>query len=53
MIGEYERAFDRNPYASIAPLPEHYGIQLWFPEAGGGSYPVVRRRGYAGSKERG
>ena len=29
MIGEYERAFYGNQYASMAPLLEHYGIQLW------------------------
>ena len=32
MIGEYERAFYGNQYASMAPLFEHYGIQLWMPE---------------------
>jgi hypothetical protein len=42
VIGEYERAFDGNQYASMAPLLEHYGIQLWLPEAGG---PVGRERG--------
>ena len=35
MIGEYERAFYSNQYASMAPLFEHYGIQLWTPEIGG------------------
>ena len=35
MIGEYERAFYGGQYASMAPLFEHYGIQLWTPEAGG------------------
>jgi hypothetical protein len=35
VIGEYERAFYGNPYALMAPLFEHYGIQLWLPEAGG------------------
>jgi len=28
VIGEYERAFYGNQYASTAPLFEHYGIQL-------------------------
>jgi hypothetical protein len=42
MIGEYERAFYGNQYASMAPLLEHYGIQLWLPGAGG---PVGRERG--------
>ena len=35
VIGEYERAFYGSQYASMAPLFEHYGIQLWMPEAGG------------------
>jgi len=35
VIGEYERAFYSNQYASMAPLFEHYGIQLWTPEIGG------------------
>jgi site-specific DNA recombinase len=35
VVGEYERAFYGSQYASTAPLFEHYGIQLWMPEAGG------------------
>jgi len=35
VIGEYERAFYGNQYASMAPLSEHYGISLWMPEVGG------------------
>jgi site-specific DNA recombinase len=35
VVGEYERAFYGSQYASMAPLFEHYGIQLWMPEAGG------------------
>jgi site-specific DNA recombinase len=35
VIGEYERAFYGSQDASIAPLFEHYGIQLWTPEVGG------------------
>jgi site-specific DNA recombinase len=35
VIGEYERAFCGSQYASMAPLFEHYGDQLWLPEAGG------------------
>ena len=35
VIGEYERAFYGTQYASMAPLFEHYGIQLWMPEVGG------------------
>src|SRR5262249_34338705 len=35
VIGEYERAFYASQYALMAPLFEHYGVQLWMPEAGG------------------
>src|SRR6185437_15317959 len=35
VAGEYERAFYGSQYAAMAPLFEHYGIQLWMPEAGG------------------
>jgi site-specific DNA recombinase len=35
VIGEYERAFYGNQYTLMAPLFEHYGIQLWMPEVGG------------------
>ena len=35
VIGEYERAFYGSQYASVAPLLEHYGVQLWMPETGG------------------
>ena len=35
VIGEYERAFYGSQYAHMAPLFEHYGVQLWMPEAGG------------------
>ena len=35
VIGEYERAFCGGQYASMAPLFEHYGVQLWMPEVGG------------------
>jgi site-specific DNA recombinase len=35
VIGEYERAFCGSQYAAMAPLFEHYGVQLWMPEAGG------------------
>ena len=35
VIGEYERAFYGSQYAAMAPLLEHYGVQLWMPEAGG------------------
>jgi site-specific DNA recombinase len=35
VVGEYERAFYGSQHAAMAPLFEHYGIQLWLPEAGG------------------
>jgi site-specific DNA recombinase len=35
VIGEYERAFYGSQYALMAPLFEHYGVQLWMPETGG------------------
>ena len=35
VIGEYERAFYGNQYASMAPLFEHYDVGLWMPEVGG------------------
>jgi site-specific DNA recombinase len=35
MVGEYERAFYGSQYAAMAPLFEHYGVQLWLPETGG------------------
>jgi DNA invertase Pin-like site-specific DNA recombinase len=35
VVGEYERAFYGSQYAAIARLFEHYGVQLWMPEAGG------------------
>jgi site-specific DNA recombinase len=35
VVGEYERAFYGSQYAMVAPLFEHYGVQLWMPEAGG------------------
>jgi DNA invertase Pin-like site-specific DNA recombinase len=35
VIGEYERAFYGSQYALMVPLFEHYGVQLWMPEAGG------------------
>ena len=34
VIGEHERAFYGSQYALMAPLFEHYGIQLWMPEVG-------------------
>src|SRR5215472_16103241 len=35
VVGEYERAFYGPQYSLMAPLFEHYGVQLWVPEAGG------------------
>jgi site-specific DNA recombinase len=35
VVGEDERAFYGAQYALMAPLFEHYGVQLWLPEAGG------------------
>ncbi len=35
VVGEYERAFYGSQYAAMTPLFEHYGVQLWMPEAGG------------------
>jgi hypothetical protein len=35
VVGEYGRAFYGSQYAAMAPLLEHYGVQLWMPEAGG------------------
>jgi site-specific DNA recombinase len=35
VVGEYERAFYGNQYGLMAPLFEHYGVQLWMPETGG------------------
>ena len=35
VIGEYERAFYGSQYAMVAPLLQHYGVQLWMPEADG------------------
>jgi hypothetical protein len=31
VTGEYERAFCGSQYAAMAPLLEHYGVQLWMP----------------------
>jgi hypothetical protein len=35
VIGKYKRAFCGGQYASMVPLFEHYGVQLWTPEMGG------------------
>ncbi len=35
VVGEYERAFYGSQYGLMAPLFEHYAVQLWMPETGG------------------
>jgi site-specific DNA recombinase len=35
VVGEYERAFYGNQFTLMAPLFDHYGVQLWMPEVGG------------------
>jgi len=35
VVGEYERAFYGDQYSLMAPLFEHYGVELWTPEMGG------------------
>ncbi|MBT2234408.1 recombinase family protein [Nonomuraea sp. NEAU-A123] len=35
VVGEYERGFYGSQFALMAPLFEHYGVQLWMPEVGG------------------
>lgn len=35
VVGEYERAFYGSQFSLMAPLFEHYGVQLWTPEVGG------------------
>ena len=37
VVGEYERGFYGGQYASMAPLFEHSGIQLWTPRWAAGS----------------
>ncbi|MFC9331300.1 recombinase family protein [Kitasatospora sp. NPDC057015] len=41
IIGSSERAFYGNQFASMAPLFEHFGVQLWVPELGGVVDPKV------------
>ncbi|GAA0682372.1 hypothetical protein GCM10010193_40150 [Kitasatospora atroaurantiaca] len=41
IIGSSERAFYGNQFASMAPLFEHFGVQLWVPELGGVVDPQV------------
>jgi site-specific DNA recombinase len=37
VIGEYERAFYGSQYAAMAPLFEHYGVELWMRRRAAGS----------------
>jgi site-specific DNA recombinase len=37
VAGEYERAFNGAQDAAMAPLFEHYGVQLWMPRRAAGS----------------
>ncbi|GAB2909988.1 hypothetical protein GCM10022245_51650 [Streptomyces mayteni] len=41
VIGSSERAFFGNQFAAMAPLFEHFGVQLWVPELGGVVDPKV------------
>ncbi len=39
VIGSSERAFHGNQFAAMAPLFEHYGVEVWVPELGGAVDP--------------
>lgn len=39
VIGSSERAFYGNQFATMAPLFDHYGVEVWVPELGGGVDP--------------
>ncbi|MEV8562847.1 recombinase family protein [Streptomyces sp. NPDC051917] len=39
VIGSSERAFYGNQFATMAPLFDHYGIEVWVPELGGAVDP--------------
>ncbi|MGO4421384.1 recombinase family protein, partial [Streptomyces sp. MCAF7] len=39
VIGSSERAFYGNQFATMAPLFEHYGVEVWVPELGGAIDP--------------
>ncbi|MFF3377611.1 recombinase family protein [Streptomyces sp. NPDC002680] len=41
IIGSSERAFYGNQFATMAPLFEHYGIEVWIPELGGAVDPQI------------
>jgi site-specific DNA recombinase len=46
VIGSSERAFCGNQFATMAPLFDHYGVEVWVPEPGGAVGPHI-----AGQKE--
>ncbi|MGV9249392.1 hypothetical protein [Streptomyces sp. NPDC003710] len=39
VIGSSERAFYPNQFATMAPIFDHYGVQVWVPELGGAVDP--------------
>ncbi|MEU9896358.1 recombinase family protein [Streptomyces phaeochromogenes] len=41
IIGSSERAFYGNQFATMAPLFEHYGVEVWIPELGGAVDPQI------------
>ncbi|WP_166029232.1 recombinase family protein [Streptomyces chilikensis] len=41
VIGSSERAFYGNQFATMAPLFDHYGVEVWVPELGGAVDPKV------------
>ncbi|MEU2926971.1 recombinase family protein [Streptomyces sp. NPDC007251] len=41
VIGSSERAFYGNQFATMAPLFDHYGVEVWVPELGGAVNPRV------------
>ncbi|MFJ9712638.1 recombinase family protein [Streptomyces sp. NPDC101234] len=41
IIGSSERAFYGNQFAIMAPLFEHYGVEVWVPELGGAVDPQI------------
>ncbi|MFE2185067.1 hypothetical protein [Streptomyces sp. NPDC059455] len=41
IIGSSERAFYGHQFATMAPLFEHYGVEVWVPELGGAVDPQI------------
>ncbi|MGO4748944.1 recombinase family protein, partial [Streptomyces sp. 2MCAF27] len=41
VIGSSERAFYGHQFATMAPLFEHYGVEVWVPELGGAVDPQI------------